>query len=146
MLKGRKQSDTYLATIHRHRWSVQMTMKRNIKWSFQPAQWLSSGEEEVFLFVCLPNCNGSNQTEKFWHVYSAHVNSQCFRNIYGRHFFKVEKSFPRRKLRKNVRESFCLTFLKFAKGFLLKQVWKKNLFDKFLFPKLIFQYTVFFLC
>jgi hypothetical protein len=25
-----------------------MTMKKNIKWSFQPAQWLSSAEEEVF--------------------------------------------------------------------------------------------------
>ena len=24
-----------------------MTMKNNIKWSFQPAQWLSSAEEEV---------------------------------------------------------------------------------------------------
>ena len=42
MLKGRKQSDTYLAIIRRHRWSAQMTMKKNIKWSFQPAQWLSS--------------------------------------------------------------------------------------------------------
>jgi len=44
-------------------------------------------------------------------------------------FFKVEKSFPRKKLlRKNVRERFCLTFIKFAKGFPQKQVCKKNLF------------------
>ena len=28
----------------RHRWSVQMTMKKNINWSFQPAQWLSWAE------------------------------------------------------------------------------------------------------
>ena len=31
MLKGRKSSDTYLATIRRHRWSVQMTMKKDNK-------------------------------------------------------------------------------------------------------------------
>jgi hypothetical protein len=46
MLKGRKYSETYLATIRRHRWSAQMTMKKIIKWSFQPTQWLSSAEEE----------------------------------------------------------------------------------------------------
>ena len=49
VLKGRKYNGTYLANIRRHRWSVKMTMKKNIKWSFQPAQWLSSAEEEVFL-------------------------------------------------------------------------------------------------
>jgi len=26
-----------------------MTMKKNIKWSFQPAQWLSSAEEEAIV-------------------------------------------------------------------------------------------------
>ena len=36
-----------MATIRRHHWSVQKTMKKNIKWSFQPAQWLSSAEEEA---------------------------------------------------------------------------------------------------
>ena len=35
-----------MATIRRLRWSAQMTMKKNIKWSFQPALWLSSAEEE----------------------------------------------------------------------------------------------------
>ena len=29
MLKGRKESDTYLATFHRHCWSAQMTMKKD---------------------------------------------------------------------------------------------------------------------
>ena len=31
MLKGRKQSDTYQATIPRYRWSAQMTMKKDNK-------------------------------------------------------------------------------------------------------------------
>jgi hypothetical protein len=46
MLKARKCSDTYLATIRKHRWGVEMTIKKNIKWSFQLAQCLSSAEEE----------------------------------------------------------------------------------------------------
>jgi hypothetical protein len=50
ILQGRKYSDTYLATICRHHWNAQMTMKKNIKWSFQPAQWLSSAEEEALLY------------------------------------------------------------------------------------------------
>ena len=29
MLKRRKESDTYLATIGRHRWSAQMRMKKD---------------------------------------------------------------------------------------------------------------------
>ena len=29
MLKRRKESDTYLATFRRHRWSTQMTMKKD---------------------------------------------------------------------------------------------------------------------
>ena len=29
MLKRRKESDTYLATFRRHRWSAQMTMKKD---------------------------------------------------------------------------------------------------------------------
>ena len=29
MLKRRKWSDTYLTTIRRHRWSAQMTMKKD---------------------------------------------------------------------------------------------------------------------
>ena len=44
MLKGRKQSNTYLVIICRHRWNAQMTMKKNIKWSFQPAQWFLSAD------------------------------------------------------------------------------------------------------
>ena len=36
-----------------------MTMKNNIKWSFQPAQWLSSAEEEDLGF-CFQN-NGSGK-------------------------------------------------------------------------------------
>ena len=47
MLKGGKESDTYLATIRRHRWSAQMMLKKIINWSFQSALWLSSAEEEV---------------------------------------------------------------------------------------------------
>ena len=35
MLKRKKESDTYLATDSRHRWSAQMTMIT--KFSFQPA-------------------------------------------------------------------------------------------------------------
>jgi hypothetical protein len=31
MLKGRKLRDTYLATIRRHRWNAQMTMKEDNK-------------------------------------------------------------------------------------------------------------------
>ena len=31
MLKGRKYSDTYLATICKHHWSAQMTMKKDNK-------------------------------------------------------------------------------------------------------------------
>ena len=31
MLRGRKQSDTYLATIRRHHWSAQMTIKKDNK-------------------------------------------------------------------------------------------------------------------
>ena len=31
MLKGRKKSDTHLATIRRHRWSAQVTMKKDNK-------------------------------------------------------------------------------------------------------------------
>ena len=47
MLTGRKESDIYLATVSRHRWSRQTTMKIDFKnCSFQPALWLSSAEEE----------------------------------------------------------------------------------------------------
>ena len=31
MLKGRKYSETYLATFRRHRWHAQMTMKKGNK-------------------------------------------------------------------------------------------------------------------
>ena len=34
MLKRRKESDTYLDTFCRHRWSAQMTMKKITYWSF----------------------------------------------------------------------------------------------------------------
>ena len=47
MLTGRKESDIYLATVSRHRWSRQTTMKIDFKnCSFQPALWLSSAEEK----------------------------------------------------------------------------------------------------
>ena len=42
VLKWSTDSDTTLTVVCRHCWSVQMTMKKNIKLSFQPAQWLSS--------------------------------------------------------------------------------------------------------
>ena len=46
MLKRRKEGGTYLATDSRHRWRVQMTMKKEIKCSFQPALRPSSAVEE----------------------------------------------------------------------------------------------------
>ena len=57
MLKGRKYIDTYLATIRRHHWSAQMTIKKIINCSFQPALWLSSAEESsnllsFFIIIC----------------------------------------------------------------------------------------------
>ena len=46
MLTRRKESDTYLATVSRHRWSPQIAMKVDIVCSFQPALRPSSPEEE----------------------------------------------------------------------------------------------------
>jgi hypothetical protein len=51
ILKRRKESNTYLATICRYRWSTQITMK------IDKLLELSSAEEEVFLqyfiyFLC----------------------------------------------------------------------------------------------
>ena len=46
MLTRRKESDTYLATISRHRWSLQITMKVDKVSSFQLALRSSSAEEE----------------------------------------------------------------------------------------------------
>ena len=44
MLTRRKESDNYLATVSRHRWSRPITLKID---KFQPALWLSSAEEEA---------------------------------------------------------------------------------------------------
>ena len=37
MLTRRKESNTYLATVSRHRWSLQIAMKVDKMCSFQPA-------------------------------------------------------------------------------------------------------------
>ena len=44
VLTRRKESDTYLATVSRHRWSLQIAMKVDKMCSFQPALWPSSAE------------------------------------------------------------------------------------------------------
>ena len=49
ILIGRKESDTYLATVRRHCWSLQVAMKEDKMCSFQPALWSSSAEEEPSL-------------------------------------------------------------------------------------------------
>ena len=46
MLTRRKENDTYLATVSRHRWSPQIAMKVDKMCSFHPAQWPLSAEEE----------------------------------------------------------------------------------------------------
>ena len=46
ILIKRKESDTYLATVRRHRWSLQVAMIEDKMCSFQPALWPSSAEEE----------------------------------------------------------------------------------------------------
>ena len=38
----------YIATVRRHRWSLQIAMKEDKMCSFQPALWPSSAEEEDF--------------------------------------------------------------------------------------------------
>ena len=53
----RKESNTYLATVSRHRWSPQIAMKVDKMCFFQPALRPSSAEEENFLtdfltFLC----------------------------------------------------------------------------------------------
>ena len=42
----RKESDTYLTTVSRHCWSLQVTMKVDKMSNFQAALWPSSAEEE----------------------------------------------------------------------------------------------------
>jgi len=42
----RKVSDTYLVTVRRHRWNLQVAMKQDKMCSFQPALWPSSAEED----------------------------------------------------------------------------------------------------
>ena len=65
MLKGRKQSDTYLATICRHHWSAQMMMKKIITWSFQPAQWLKAPFYYLFHHhLCTPAMSTNS-----WHTF-----------------------------------------------------------------------------
>ena len=46
ILIRRKESDIYLTTLRRHRWSLQVTMKVDKMCSFQPMLWPSSAEEE----------------------------------------------------------------------------------------------------
>ena len=46
MLTRSKESDTYLVTVGRHRWSLQIAMKVDKMCSFQPALRPSSAEEE----------------------------------------------------------------------------------------------------
>ena len=46
ILIRRKESDIYLATVRRHRWSLQVTMKEDKMCCFQPALWPSSAEEK----------------------------------------------------------------------------------------------------
>ena len=46
VLTTRKESDTYLATFSKLRWSLQITIKVDKMCSFQPALWPSSPEEE----------------------------------------------------------------------------------------------------
>ena len=45
ILIRRKESETYLATVRKHRWSLQVAMKEDKMCSFQPALWPSSAEE-----------------------------------------------------------------------------------------------------
>ena len=47
MLTRGKESETYLATVSRHRWSPQIAMKVDKVCSFQPALRPSSAEEEI---------------------------------------------------------------------------------------------------
>ena len=60
MLKRREESDTYLAADRRHRRSTQIAMRVDKVCSFQPAQWLSSAEEEDFLFLSSLSVHFSN--------------------------------------------------------------------------------------
>ena len=58
ILTRRKEGDTYLATVSRHRWSLQIAMKVDKMFSFQLALWQSSssadeGQVGVALF---PSC------------------------------------------------------------------------------------------
>ena len=46
VLTRRKESDTYLATVSRHRWSPQIAMKVDKVCSFQLALQPSSAEED----------------------------------------------------------------------------------------------------
>ena len=47
ILTRRKESDTYLATVSRHRWSLQNAMKEDKMCSFQLALRLSSAVEKT---------------------------------------------------------------------------------------------------
>ena len=49
MLTRRKESVTYLATVSRHRWSLQIAMKVDKMWSFQPALQPTSAEVKATL-------------------------------------------------------------------------------------------------
>ena len=52
ILIRRKESDTYLATVRRHCWSLQVAMKEYKICSFQPALWPSSAEESLpFIYL-----------------------------------------------------------------------------------------------
>ena len=49
ILIRRKESDIYLATVSRHRSSMQVAMKIDKMCSFQQALWPSSAEEDIIL-------------------------------------------------------------------------------------------------
>ena len=61
MLKGRKQSDTYLATIRRHHWSAQMTMKKN--------QMELSASTVTFISPPLQLMKATVLAESFFHLH-----------------------------------------------------------------------------
>jgi hypothetical protein len=46
ILKRRKEGDTYLATVSKHCWSLQVAMKVDKMCSFQLALWPTSAEED----------------------------------------------------------------------------------------------------
>ena len=52
MLKRRKESDTYLATFHRHRWSAQMKMKKDNLLELSASTVTESSNQLSFFVIC----------------------------------------------------------------------------------------------